>query len=105
MKPGDDIFRVWASAIAAKRYPTNAEFLEAAITLMLRDYLSSGKFKLPALRAQFGGISRERTIRKAAKAMAFHAAQIEVDDTTGTMLVPDSFREMFVALRREMGNV
>lgn len=97
-----DVNRIWGAAKVAGRYPTDEEIMEVALLKFVREALASGKFTVKALRSQFGGISREQTIRKAAKALTFYSLQsnpVEEDGKLVGMTVPDGMMETFAALR------
>jgi hypothetical protein len=56
--------------------------------------------RIAKLREQFGGLDRERTIRKAAKAIAYYTAQVEVINENGRIgvTVPSGLMETMAAL-------
>ena len=85
----------------AGRMPTDAETYELMMLKFIRDELAKGKMKIPKLREQFGGLDRERTIRKAAKAIAYYTAQVEVINENGRIgvTVPSGLMETMAALR------
>jgi hypothetical protein len=96
-----DANRIFGAAARAGRPPTDAETYELAMLKFIRDELATGKMKIAKLREQFGGIDRERTIRNAAKAIAYYTAQVEVFEEDGRMgvTVPPGLRETMAALR------
>ena len=94
-----DIRRTLGRAVLEGREPTEREVSEALCLKLIRDSLRDGKLTLPSLRKQFGGPTREVTIRKAARAIAFYMTQVTVDLEQGSVSVPPGMREMFLALR------
>jgi hypothetical protein len=96
-----DAVRIFGAAAKAGRAPTDAETYELAMLKFIRDELAKGTMKIAKLREQFGGLDRERTIRKAAKAIAYYTAQVEVINEGGRMgvTVPPGLRETMAALR------
>jgi hypothetical protein len=96
----EDMDRIFGAAKRAGRLPSEEEVSELMLLKLVRDAVAAGKFSIAALRKQFGGIDKERTIRKAAKALTFYHLQIRViEDADGVgMTVPDGLRETFAAL-------
>jgi hypothetical protein len=96
-----DAARIFGKAAKAGRMPTDAETYELAMLKFIRDELASGKMTIAKLREQFGGLDRERTIRNAAKAIAYYTTQVEVIDSGHGMAVtvPPGLMETMAALR------
>jgi hypothetical protein len=100
----EDAERILGPAMRAGRAPSDTEVAEFLMHC-LRDLLAEGEVTIAALRKQFGGIDRERTIRKSAKALAWYYARIAITERHGgfAMRFPDGLAETFAALEEVAG--
>jgi hypothetical protein len=99
-----DFDRILGPSIRSGREPTELMAAEAMMTSMVRQAMAQNKFSIKALRQQFGGLTREATIRKTAKALGWYMTQMAIVGEGGRIegvTIPPGMRETFEALRGE----